>query len=36
MDRHPAERLLVNVNLMSEPCLWCWEIVDTGDGTLVS
>jgi hypothetical protein len=35
MHLHSAERLLVKVNLMSEPCLWCWEIVDTNDGTLI-
>ncbi len=35
MDLHPAERLMVKVNLMSEPCLWCWEIVDASDGALV-
>ena len=35
MDIHRGERLMVKVNLLGEPCLWCWEIVDTGDGTLV-
>ena len=29
------ERLTVNVHLMSEPCLWCWEIVDAEHGALV-
>ncbi len=35
MDPPPAERLTVRVNLMSEPCLWCWEIVDAKSGTLI-
>ncbi len=35
MDPHPAERMTVKVNLLSESCLWCWEIVDTRDGTLI-
>jgi hypothetical protein len=35
MDPHPAERLMVKVDLMTIPCLWCWEIVDTRDGTVV-
>jgi len=26
---------MVKVNLMSAPCLWRWEIVDTEDGALV-
>ena len=29
------ERLTVNVHLLGEPCLWCWEIVDVEDGVLV-
>jgi hypothetical protein len=35
MDTHPGERLTVKVNLLGEPCLWCWEIVDAEDGALV-
>jgi len=35
MDRHSAERMMVKVSLMSEPCLWFWEILDTRDGTLI-
>ena len=35
MDTHPDERLRVNVKLLGDPCLWCWEIVDTEQGTLV-
>jgi hypothetical protein len=35
MDPQPAERLMIKVNLLSEPCLWCWEIIDTADGSLV-
>jgi hypothetical protein len=35
MDPHPAERLMVKVDLMTTPCLWCWEIVHTRDGTVV-
>jgi hypothetical protein len=23
------------VDLLGEPCLWCWEIVDPGDGALI-
>lgn len=35
MVMHQDERLMVKVNLLGEPCLWCWEIVDTEDGALV-
>lgn len=35
MNPHSAERLMVKVNLMSEPRLWCWEIVDSEDGSLI-
>lgn len=35
MDIRSAERLTVKVDLMTTPCLWYWEIVDTRDGTLV-
>jgi len=29
------ERLTVNVHLLSEPCLWSWEIVDAEHGSVV-
>jgi len=29
------ERLTVNVRLLGEPCLWCWEIVDAEHDALV-
>jgi hypothetical protein len=35
MDTHRDERLKVDVKLLGEPCLWCWEIVDTEQGALV-
>ena len=35
MDIPWLERLTVNVHLLGEPCLWCWEIVDVEDGALV-
>ena len=35
MDIYQGERLTLNVHLLAEPCLWCWEIVDTQAGTLV-
>jgi len=35
MDIHQGERLAVKVHLLGDPCLWCWEIVDTEDGTLI-
>jgi hypothetical protein len=35
MDIHPGERLMVKVNLLGEPCFWCWEIVDADGGALV-
>jgi hypothetical protein len=35
MDIHQGERLAVTVKLLGDPCLWCWELVDTEDGTLV-
>src|SRR5512145_795742 len=35
MDTHPDESLRVDVKLLGEPCLWCWEIVDTKQGVLV-
>jgi hypothetical protein len=27
--------LTVDVRLMAEPCLWCWELVDVADGQVV-
>jgi len=35
MDTHRGARLTVKLRLLSEPSLWCWEIVDTADGTAV-
>lgn len=35
MDIHRGERLTVKVRLLGQPCLWCWEIVDTADGALI-
>ena len=35
MDTHRGARLTVKLRLLSEPSLWCWEIVDTADGTVV-
>jgi hypothetical protein len=35
MDIPRGERLTVKVDLLGEPCLWRWEIVDTADGTLI-
>lgn len=35
MDIQRGERLMVKVDLLGEPCLWCWEIVDPGDGALI-
>ena len=35
MKRRPAERFRLEVRLMAEPCLWCWEIRDTVDGHVV-
>jgi len=29
------ERFRLEVRLMSEPCLWCWEIHDTRNGRVV-
>jgi len=30
-----AERFRLEVRLMTEPCLWCWEIHDTRNGQVV-
>lgn len=35
MARRLAEALTVEVRLLAEPCLWCWEIRDKADRTLV-
>ena len=35
MDTRRGARLTVKLRLLSEPSLWCWEIVDTADGTVV-
>ena len=35
MDIRRSARLTVKLRLLSEPSLWCWEIVETGDGTVV-
>jgi len=35
MDTRRRARLTVQLRLVSEPILWCWEIVDTADGTVV-
>jgi hypothetical protein len=35
MDIHPGERLVVKAHLLGDPCLWCWEIVDTEGGALI-
>ncbi len=35
MRTPPDERLKVGVRLLGEPCLWCWEIIDTEQGVLV-
>jgi hypothetical protein len=31
----PKRQLSVDVQLMSEPCLWCWEIRDTERGDII-
>jgi hypothetical protein len=35
MGIQQGERLTLNVHLLAEPCLWCWEIIDREIGTLV-
>jgi hypothetical protein len=35
MSTHPGERYTVEVSLMAEPCLWCWEIRDTACGEVL-
>jgi hypothetical protein len=31
-----SPHLVVDVKLLPEPCLWCWEIRDTHSGTVES
>jgi hypothetical protein len=35
MEMSHRERLSVEVQLMSEPCLWRWEILDQDRGVVV-
>ena len=35
MDTRRGTGLAVKLRLLSEVSLWCWEIVDTADGTVV-
>lgn len=35
MNRFSAVNLTVQATLLSDPPLWCWEIVDANNGTLV-
>ena len=35
MTRHSGARLTVQATLLSDPPLWCWEIVDATNGALV-
>jgi hypothetical protein len=35
MTRQSTARLTVQATLLSDPPLWCWEIVDASSGTLV-
>ncbi len=35
MQDMATERLRVEVRLLPEPCLWCWEIRDRSRGELV-
>jgi hypothetical protein len=32
---HVEDGLILQVRLLSEPCLWCWEIRDGVDGPIV-
>ena len=36
MHGDPNERLTVEVRLLPDPCLWCWEIRDDRDEVLES
>lgn len=36
VERAPSERFRLEVRLMAEPCLWCWEIRDTVHGNVVN
>ena len=35
MHVHRTERFVVRTHLLAEPCLWCWEILDTEADVLV-
>jgi hypothetical protein len=35
MDAQSLERLTVEVRLLSDPCLWAWEILDRNRGGVV-
>ncbi len=35
MDTHPGARFTVEVRLIPETLLWCWEILDTVRGEVV-
>ncbi len=35
MQNGPSERLRVEVRLLPDPCLWCWEIRDRSLGEVV-
>ncbi len=35
MHRARSERLALDVRLLDEPCLWCWEIRDITNSELV-
>jgi hypothetical protein len=35
MPHHLRARHTIRVRLLSEPCLWCWEIRDEANGELI-
>ena len=35
MHTHRGAQLTVRLVLLSEPSLWCWEIIDTAAGAIV-
>jgi hypothetical protein len=35
MPANSMERLTVETRLLSDPCLWCWEIRDVAQGDLI-
>ena len=35
MDAQPLDRLTVEVRLLSDPCLWAWQILDRNRGGIV-